>query len=129
MKNDSHIIDISPELNRRVQERRISDVSQRMKAERFDLLVAELKFKFDFWKEQWEKELSKPILAPAGARTVHREMVGYYEGNMHSAAMLLFTADIKVSCPCDSCRERTVPNSPTFKKGEHIHVSIETSDD
>jgi len=89
-KSAAKVIEINPELERRVALRRRIDMSDREMAKRFRQAVADAQFQYSHWAK----------LAGAAGHT------GYQEGRAHAyAAFLSFYAEMKVLCPCTSCTE------------------------
>ena len=61
----SKVIEVTPEINRRFEIRRKSDLSDRQKAERFDALMVYAKRSFDYFTK---------------LRAAHPELYGFYGG-------------------------------------------------
>lgn len=76
MTTDPHIIEVTPELERRMEQRRKADLSRDEKARRFDALVLDARVQLDFWSKLYEQ---RPI--------------SYYEGRVHAYASILFYAE------------------------------------
>lgn len=85
------IIEITPELEKRHTLRRLSDVSSRLKLERYDRLVVDAKFQFEFWSKLWHgtKEASFSQW--------------YWEGQTHAYAHILEILGLPAECPCGPC--------------------------
>lgn len=100
-----HIIEVTPEIDRRVELRRQSDIAMRHKAQKFDQAMEDAALNYSFYRQKFEEESAK---APSHQ---NRNMLGWDEGLMHMAAQMLRYADRKPPCPCAVCRPITLPEN------------------
>ena len=77
----SKIIEVTPEINRRLEIRRKSDLSDRQKAERFDALMVEAQRGFDFFTKLLaahpEQHLAYTGGCYEGAIAAYRNVLAY----------------------------------------------------
>jgi hypothetical protein len=86
-------IEITPELERRVSERRKEGVDRSEKVRKFDDLRAEAMKQFEFWLASYRDT----------DRTVSRNVSGYFEGRMHTWAEVLRELGDNPQCICYGC--------------------------
>ena len=84
---------ISKENEKRLTTRRASDLSTRRKAERYDSIILDAQFQFEFWAKQ------------AGAYKGEGcdRASSYFEGQAHAYAQILWYVGLKPECVCSSC--------------------------
>lgn len=98
----------SPEQERRLDDRRKSDMSDRVKAVKFDQLMAEARFNLSFWTKLHD---AHPELAGTN-------VAGFYEGEIAAWAQVLYYSD-KPATSAEACDlwflRRTMANQELVK--------------
>lgn len=93
------IIEVTPETEQRYLARRVDDMALIKKAERYDRLMVDIPWQFEFWAKAWHTR--KAAHATFGERPGNA--AGYYEGQTHAYAHILKQLGRDALCPCDPC--------------------------
>lgn len=109
MSSNDHIIEVDPELNKRMALRRATDISDRQKAQRYDALVEQLKWSAAYHRERWEQAKAACSLDLSSVNSLHQlanaaRNLAIEDAVMHENFNHLHVyVDPAILCPCPHC--------------------------